>query len=452
MNNPYTERSGRFASLTWYGQSGFRLAAGESRVLVDPFLTDRSDRRYRPPAAAADFADITLVLCTHEHEDHLDLPFLREFCAVNSTATIVVPAPVVELAVGSGVDRSRLVGAVPGEEQRDRDVTVHPVPALHGMGGDEPVVYEFSPGGGPVRFLGYVMDVGGIRFYHSGDCLVYPELPATLSALAPDVLMIPINGRDHMRESRGIVGNMNETEAAWLCAEVSPAFAIPMHYDAIASNTGDPGHFTTLVRESAAPTTVLAPPRAQTRHPGPPLTVPRERRPDGRALDVAIFQPDQAGNVICGQRPEPVPRQIRPPEVASQDVGSASLASLKEPHHPARQVPFVEGVGRQYHVNAGGCRGILVQDVGTDGPDRNAVGAGVHGDSRDSERIDVIAGHRRGSGPGGRNGHQPGAGGDIDHMPVFDRLGVVEKVAGQRLATRPGERPEGRVQTGPPGR
>jgi L-ascorbate 6-phosphate lactonase len=263
MNNPYSERSGRFASLTWYGQSGFRLAAGESRVLVDPFLTDRPDRRYRPPAAAADFADITLVLCTHEHGDHLDLPFLREFCAVNSTATIVVPAPVVDLAVGSGVDRSRLVGAVPGEEQRDRDVTVHPVAALHGMGGDEPVVYEFSPGGGPVRFLGYVMDVGGIRFYHSGDCLVYPELPATLSALAPDVLMIPINGRDHMRESRGIVGNMNETEAAWLCAEVGPAFAIPMHYDAIASNTGDPGHFTTLVRESAATTTVLAPPRAQ---------------------------------------------------------------------------------------------------------------------------------------------------------------------------------------------
>ena len=36
-----------------------------------------------------------------------------------------------------------------------------------------------------------------------------------------------------------------------------------MHYDAIASNTGDPGHFTTLVRESAAATTVLAPPRAQ---------------------------------------------------------------------------------------------------------------------------------------------------------------------------------------------
>jgi hypothetical protein len=30
-----------------------------------------------------------------------------------------------------------------------------------------------------------MLDVGGIRFYHSGDCLVYPELPETLAALAP---------------------------------------------------------------------------------------------------------------------------------------------------------------------------------------------------------------------------------------------------------------------------
>src|SRR6266581_2130936 len=145
MNDITTERAGPSASLTWYGQAGFRLAAGNSHVLIDPFLTGRPDRRYEPPAAAADFADVTLVLCTHEHVDHLDLPFLREFCAVNRAATIVVPAPVVEIAAAGGIDRARLTGAVPGVELRDRDVTVHPVPALHGIGGDEPVVYEFAP-------------------------------------------------------------------------------------------------------------------------------------------------------------------------------------------------------------------------------------------------------------------------------------------------------------------
>jgi D-aminopeptidase len=45
MNAHHPERAGRSASLTWYGQAGFRLAAGDSRVLafvpwesLDPFF------------------------------------------------------------------------------------------------------------------------------------------------------------------------------------------------------------------------------------------------------------------------------------------------------------------------------------------------------------------------------------------------------------------------------
>ena len=76
--------------------------------------------------------------------------------------------------------------------------------------------------------------------------------------------MVPINGRDHMREAAGLVGNMNETEAAWLCSQVEPAYVIPMHYEAIEHNTGDPGHFTTLVHQYGASTAVLVPPRART--------------------------------------------------------------------------------------------------------------------------------------------------------------------------------------------
>jgi L-ascorbate 6-phosphate lactonase len=250
-------------SVTWYGQSGFRLAAGDSRILIDPFLTDRDDRRYPPPATAAEFADVTLVLCTHEHMDHMDLPFLHELCAVNAAVRIVVPAPVVQIAAGAGIDWSRLSGAKPGAELRDRDAAVHPVPALHGIGGDQPVAYQFAPDGGPARFLGYVVELGGIRFYHAGDGLVYPELPATLSALAPDVLMLPINGRDYQRESAGIVGNMNETEAAWLCAQVGPSYVIPMHYDAIEGNTGDPGRFTAMVHRSGTAAAIVMPARAR---------------------------------------------------------------------------------------------------------------------------------------------------------------------------------------------
>src|SRR5258705_10267884 len=97
MNDISAERAGRSVSLTWYGQAGFRLTAGDSRGLIDPFLIGRPDRRYQPPAAAADFADVPLVLCTHQAVYHLDLPFLPEFCAVNSAARIVLALPVVEV-------------------------------------------------------------------------------------------------------------------------------------------------------------------------------------------------------------------------------------------------------------------------------------------------------------------------------------------------------------------
>jgi L-ascorbate 6-phosphate lactonase len=245
-------------TLTWYGQAGFRLESaaaggpGQSnavgRVLIDPFLSERDNRRYPPPATAADFADITLLLCTHEHIDHLDLGFLPEFAKVNADAKIVVPAPVLDLAVRGGLDPARLIGAVPDQEFTAGDVTVHPLPALHGLGGDQPVVYEFLDG----RFLGYLMDFAGVRVFHTGDALVYPELAPALRALRPDVLLLPINGRDHMREASGLVGNMNEAEAAWLAAEAAPAYVIPMHYEMFTGNRGDVGRFASHLHDLAA--------------------------------------------------------------------------------------------------------------------------------------------------------------------------------------------------------
>ena len=100
-----------------------------------------------------------------------------------------------------------------------------------------------------------------------------------MSGLPPQDLIYSVGLIDYLSERRAaglvrklfellipggllIVGNMNETEAAWLCAQVGPSYVIPMHYECIAGNTGNPGHFTTLIRDSETPATVLAPARA----------------------------------------------------------------------------------------------------------------------------------------------------------------------------------------------
>src|SRR6202167_4555550 len=115
MKSIYPERVVRSVSVTWYGQAGFRLAFGEAVILIHPSLPAPRTRHSPPPAAAADFADVTLVLCTHEHLDHMDLPFLREFSAANPAARFVVPAPAAAMAVAGGLDPDRLVPGSPGE-------------------------------------------------------------------------------------------------------------------------------------------------------------------------------------------------------------------------------------------------------------------------------------------------------------------------------------------------
>lgn len=257
-----SERQRRSLTITWYGQAGFRLEGGDSRILIDPYMSERDNRRYPPVATAEDFGDVTLALCTHEHLDHMDLGFLPKFATVNRAAKIVIPAPVLDQAIQASLDRDRLIGAVPGQEFTDRDVTVHPLPAMHGLGGDEPVVYEFLAG----RFLGYLVEIGGVRVFHTGDGLMYPELAPALRELRPDVLMMPINGRDQMREADGIVGNMNEAEAAWLAAEVDPLYVIPMHYEMFVGNRGDVGRFAGLLHDRAADG-------------GPMLVIPSRGRP-----------------------------------------------------------------------------------------------------------------------------------------------------------------------------
>lgn len=250
--------------VTWLGQAGFQLQAGDEQVLIDPFFSPHRGRAYAPRPDWGALARTTVVLCTHEHEDHLDAPFLLQLAETGARPAVIVPAPVRSATASAGIEATVLLGAEPARAIERGGVVVRPVPAYHGRGGDEPVAYGFNhatDASGAVRYLGYVVELGGVRVYHSGDTLVYPEMAEILRALQPDVMLLPINGRDFMRERTGCVGNLNEDEAAWLCGEVGPRYAIPMHYDAMGDNLGDVGRFVATLRANGAPVTAVVPAR-----------------------------------------------------------------------------------------------------------------------------------------------------------------------------------------------
>ena len=63
-------------ALSWLGQAGFVLRAGETIALVDPFLSPYRGRAYESGLAPAEATAIDLVLVTHEPVSytHLTLP------------------------------------------------------------------------------------------------------------------------------------------------------------------------------------------------------------------------------------------------------------------------------------------------------------------------------------------------------------------------------------------
>src|SRR2546426_11619930 len=60
--------------IFWIGQAGFVLRAARTALVVDAFLSDRSDRVAPAPVVAEEVGFADAVLATHAHRGHLDLP------------------------------------------------------------------------------------------------------------------------------------------------------------------------------------------------------------------------------------------------------------------------------------------------------------------------------------------------------------------------------------------
>jgi L-ascorbate metabolism protein UlaG (beta-lactamase superfamily) len=226
--------------LMWLGQSSFALRAGDTLLLLDPFLSPHPDRLVPPPFPAHQAGGVDAVLCTHEHLDHFDADAVRDIASASPEAQIVVPRPVVPLVTELGIAADRVIGVQPGDAIEVQDVTVYAVPAMHGIHVADAYSFGHELSDGMYRYLGYAVEAGSVRVYHAGDTIPYEGMEPLLQALHVDVALLPINGRDPTREARNIVGNLDHIEAVRLAAGIGADVLIPMHYDMFAANPGHP--------------------------------------------------------------------------------------------------------------------------------------------------------------------------------------------------------------------
>jgi L-ascorbate metabolism protein UlaG (beta-lactamase superfamily) len=72
--------------------------------------------------------------------------------------------------------------------------------------------------------MGYVIEFGTYKIYHSGDTLWFDEMVDLLKPFAVDVAILPINGND---PSRKVAGNLNCEEAGMLGKAIGAKLVIP---------------------------------------------------------------------------------------------------------------------------------------------------------------------------------------------------------------------------------
>lgn len=243
------------------GQAGFRLALGTLTLYIDPYLSNGVEvaegpdlRRQVPIWKAPEHVDdANWVLVTHEHIDHCDLATLVPLAKASAKCRFLSPKIVGKMLIAHGISADRIVQATDDWVTLHAEVKVHPVPAAH------PEI-EVDPRGCS-RYVGYVIDFRGKRIYHSGDTQLKTEIIEAACAFKPiDVAILPVNERNHYRESLGIIGNMTVREAFQFATDLEVKTLIPMHWDMFSLNSVYPEEIELYTRLAQPPFSVVLKP------------------------------------------------------------------------------------------------------------------------------------------------------------------------------------------------
>jgi len=182
------------SKIVWLGHDCFRIDASQC-VYIDPYQIQET----KP-------ADVILV--SHDHFDHCSP---EDVAKVQATDTVIVTEKDSAKKLSGDV---RVVA--PGERIELKGLAVEAVPAYN-------TNKDFHPKAN--GWLGFILDIDGVRIYHAGDSDYIPEM----KDFKADIAMLPVSGTYVMTAEEAI-------EAA---LAIAPKLAIPMHYGAIVGDNSD---------------------------------------------------------------------------------------------------------------------------------------------------------------------------------------------------------------------
>ncbi len=198
--------------ITWTGHAGFKILHGNKKMYIDPYkLSNKYENIF----------DADIVLITHNHFDHLSIEDLKN---IINERTVIVSAQEC-LSQLKSLKVKDLIGIDPRNNEKLDDLVVEAVPAYN-------VNKDFHPKDD--KKIGFIIEFGNDRIYHTGDSDIIPEMKDTNST----IVLIPVSGTYVMTAEEASKA-VNEL--------INPKIAIPMHYGTIVGNKEDAIRFSELV-------------------------------------------------------------------------------------------------------------------------------------------------------------------------------------------------------------
>ncbi|HEX8854888.1 MAG TPA: metal-dependent hydrolase [Thermoleophilaceae bacterium] len=188
--------------IRFLGHACFELADGDTRILIDPFLTGN------PKAAASpDELEPTHIFLTHGHQDHYgDIVEIAKRTGAHCVSVTDIAGDLESQGVEQ-VTNPNFGGTAPFDGG-----WVRIVPAFH---------TSTTPNGTVSPAAGLVINLNGTVVYHLGDTSLFSDLalPGRRDDIA--VALIPIGGHY----------TMDRQDAALAAGLVGANTVIPCHYD-----------------------------------------------------------------------------------------------------------------------------------------------------------------------------------------------------------------------------
>lgn len=218
----------------WFlSQEGFFIKTKDKNICFDPFLCNCKERAIPPILDPKSLSILDYVFCSHHHDDHLDIPTLKQIGKSSNKTKFIIPAAHKKLL--KYFSGKRVILAENDKEIDLIDIKVLPIAVKH-----EDYKIDLQ---GHHLFLSYLVKINDIIFFHAGDTIGFSELNDKLSNYSIDIIFLPINGRDCDRFcNKNIIGNMNYREAASLAYNIKANLLIPMHYDVFLFNSENPAY------------------------------------------------------------------------------------------------------------------------------------------------------------------------------------------------------------------